>query len=254
MMFIYKKLTALLITICLPVLALASTTGQLQTAAENSQVAFVMVTDPSAVGVDQARQLIQDAMNQIPGSVMIESNRADIANSSFIQEYKLATTPIPLILVFASNGIMAGGNVASKLTSHQLISMVPSPKKAEMLKAIQSGQAVYVTASRSGMTSKTEVAKGCATACTKMKGKCVAVDVNMDDPVEKELLNQLKIDMQSTEPVTVVINAKGQITGSYTGMVEVENLITSATKVVASSCCPSGSGKSCGPSPKKKDK
>ena len=84
-----------------------------------------------------------------------------------------------------------------------------------------------------------------------MQGKCVAIGVDMDDPIEKGFLNQLKVDLQLTEPVTVVINTKGRVTGFYTGMVEVEKLIASATRVFASSCCPAGSGKSCGPAPKK---
>jgi hypothetical protein len=253
MMFKYRKIAVLLIAIYLPVVAYASTTEQLQTVTSGGNVAFVLVTEPGAAGIDQARQMIQQAMTQISGSVMIESNRTDAANSTFIQKYKLAAVPVPLILVFASNGVMAGGNMASKLSAQQLVAMVPSPGKAEVLKAIQAGQAVYVTASRSGMASTTDVAKGCAAACTQMQGKCVAVDVNMDDPVERGFLNQLKVDMQSTEPVTVVINAKGQVTGSYTGIVEVENLITSATKVVASGCCPPGSGKTCAPTQKKKE-
>lgn len=252
-MFKYRKITVLLIAICLPIVAFASTSEQLESAADVGNVSFVLVTEPGAAGIDQARQMIQQAMTQISGSVMIESNRTDAANSSFTQKYKLAAVPVPLILVFASNGVMAGGNMASKLSAQQLVAMVPSPGKAEVLKAIQAGQAVYVTASRSGMASTTDVAKGCAAACTQMQGKCVPVDVNMDDPIEKGFLNQLKVDMQSTEPVTVVINAKGQVTGSYTGIVEVENLITSATKVVASGCCPPGSGKTCAPTQKKKE-
>jgi hypothetical protein len=68
-------------------------------------------------------------------------------------------------------------------------------------------------------------------------------------------LNQLKVNMQSTEPVTVVINAKGQVTESYTGIVDVEKLIASATKVAARGCGPKGcGGKPCGPAPKKKGK
>jgi len=253
-MFNCRKLAVILFAICLPLTAFASTGEQLQLAADEGNVAFVLVTEPGAIGLDQARQTIQGAMNKIPGSVMIESNRTDVANSTFVQQYKVAAAPVPLILVFASNGAMAGGNAASGLTAQQLVVMVPSPKKGEVLKAIQSGQAVYVTASRAGMASTADVAKGCAAACTEMQGKCVSVDVNMDDPAEKGLLNQLKVNTQSTEPVTVVINAKGQVTGSYTGMVEVENLIASATKVVASGCCPPGSGKSCGPAPKKESK
>ncbi len=248
----YKKLTALLLAVCLPVMAFATTTEQIQTANSNGNVAFVLVTEPGATGEDQSRQLIQDALAKVPGTVMIESDRADATNAEFVKKYKLASAPVPLILVFASNGVMAGGNVASKMSVQQLVAMVPSPKKAEVLKAIQSGQAAYITASRSGMASKSKVTSGCAAACSQMQGKCVAIDVDMDDPEEKALLTQLKVNTQSTEPVTVVINAKGQVTGSYTGAVEVENLITSATKVVASGCCPPNSGKTCGPAPKKK--
>ncbi len=251
-MFNCGRLMVLSTVVCLPVLALASTTEQLQTAADEGKVAFVLVTEPGAAGVGQASQMIQSAMAQVPGAVMIESDRTDAANSDFVEKYKLAAAPVPLVLVYASNGVMAGGNIASELTTQQLVAIVPSPKKAEALKAIQAGQAVYVTASRPAMAAKADVAKGCAAACTQMQGKCVAIDVDMDDPAEQVFLTQLKVNVHSTEPVTVVINSKGQLTGSYTGGVEVDNLIASAKKVVASSCCPSGSGKSCGPTPKKK--
>lgn len=250
-MLSYRKLTALLMVVCLPVLALASTTEQLQTAASKGNVAFVLVTEPGAAGIDQIRQNIQEAMSQVDGSVMLESNRADAANTEFVQKYGLATAPMPLVLVFASNGVIAGGNAASRLNTQQLIAMVPSPRKAEVLKAIQSGQAAYVTAFRSGMTTVPDVTKGCVAACAKMMGKGATIEVNMDDPAEREFLNQLKVNLQSQEPVTVVINAKGQVTGSFTGIVEVDNLIASATKVVSSGCCPSGSGASCGPTTKK---
>ena len=249
----YRKIAVLLLAVCLRAMALASTSEQLEIAVSNGHVAFVLVTEPSVSGIDQAKQTIQDAMTQVPGSVMIESNRADAVNSDFVNKYKMAAAPVPLILVFASNGVMAGGNIASKLTTQQLVAMAPSPKKAEVLKSIQSGQAVYLTASRSGMALKTKVASGCAAACAQMMGKGATVEVDMDDPVEKGFLNQLKVDMQSTEPVTVVINAKGQITGTYSGMVGVENLMASATKVVASGCCPPNSGKTCAPTPAKNE-
>ncbi len=235
---------------CLPVLAMPSTTEQLQTAVSNDNVAFVLVTEPAAAGTDRARQTIQSAMTQVPGSVMIESNRTDASNAEFIQKYGLATVALPLILVFGSNGAIAGGNIASRLNPQQLVAMVPSPKKAEVLQALQSGKAVYITASRPGMASKSEVVSGCAAACQQMMGRGTTVEVNMDSPAETKFLQQLKVDMHSTEPVTVVINSRGQVAGSYTGTVEVDSLIASAAKVVTSSCCPSGSGKSCGPTKK----
>ncbi len=250
----HRKIAVLLITVCMPVLAFASTAEQLQTAASGGSVALVLVTEPGASGIDQANQLIQNAMAQIPGSEMIESNRSDVANSAFVQKYKLAAAPVPLILVFASNGILAGGNVASRLTAQQLVAMVPSPKKAEVLMAIQSGQAAYVTASRTGMSAAPQVTSTCAMACSQMKGKCIAIDVSMDDPAEADFLKQLKVNLQATEPVTVVLNAQGQLTGTFNGPVDVTNLVQAATKKVAG-CGPKGcGGKPCGPAPKKKGK
>jgi hypothetical protein len=246
-----KRIAVLLIAALLPVVALASTEDQLQVAESSGNVAFVLVTGPGAIGVDEARKTIEGAISQFPGSVMIESNRMDASDSTFVQKYGLASAPVPLVLVFASNGVIAGGNVASKLTVQQLVAMVPSPKKTEALKAIQSGQAVYVTAARPGMSKKADVSKSCAMACAQMMGKGITIDVNMDDPAETVFLSQLGVNMQSAEPVTVVVNAKGQVTATYTGVVEAGNLTASATKVASSGCCPSGSGKSCPPPAKK---
>lgn len=253
-MFSSRIVMVWLVAFWMPVVAFASTGEKLKSAADEGNVAFVLVTEPGALGIDRARQVIQDAMAQVPGSVMFESNRAGADDSSFVQEHELATAPVPLILVFAANGVMAGGRVASMLTEQKLVALVPSPKKAEALEAMQSGKAVYVTVSRAGMDSKTAVEKECSAACTKMQGKCVVIDVDMDDAEERGFLTQLKVDLKSKEPVTVVLNADGQVTGAYTGMVEIDNLIASATKVVKSSCCPAGSGKSCAPAPKKGEK
>ena len=193
-MFNFRKIATLCIVACLPLMAFASTSEQIESAVSVGNVSFVLVIEPGAAEIDRAKQMIQNAMTKIPGSVLIESNRTDAANSSFVDKYKLAAAPVPLILVFASNGVLSGGNLASNLTAEKIVAMVPSPKKAEVLKAIQTGQAAYVTASRPGMTSKTAVVKGCAAACVQMQGKCVAIDVNMDDPAEMGFLKQLKVD------------------------------------------------------------
>ena len=253
-MFNHRKIAVLLIALCLPMMAFATTVEQLESAASKGQVCFVVVTEPGAAGMDQANQLIQDAMAQISGSVMFESIRTDPANLAFVEKYKLAHVPVPLVLVFTSNGLLVGGNSASRLTAAQLVAMVPSPQKAEVLLAVQSGLPAFVIASRSGMTAEADIAKSCAAACSQMEGKGVTVDISLDDLAEQKFLTQIGVDLKSTDPVTVVINAKGQVTDLYTGMVEVDKLIAAATKVAASGCSPKGcGGKPCGPAPKKKD-
>ncbi len=236
----------------IPSSLLASPADDLQSATDRGDVAFVLVTEPGVFGVKRAKSIINEAMQQVNNSVLIELNRADKENLSLVKKHRLLGAQVPLILVFASNGAMAGGNLVSKLTAQHLVNMVPSPKKAEVLKATQGGQAVFLTATRDGMSAKADVADCCASASGKLRGKCTLIDVNMDDKAEAAFLKQLKVNTQSTEPVTVVINAQGQVTGSFNGPVDVAKLVQAATKKVKSGCCPPGSGKSCGPTKKTK--
>jgi len=245
------RILALLIVIGLHVTIAASPADELQSATEEDKVVFLLVTEQGAPGIEQAKEIIQGAMAEVDRSVTVELDRADVANASLAAKYGLSGAPVPLILVFASNGAMAGGNLASKLTKQGLVSMVPSPKKAEVLKALQAGQAVFLTATRDGMSTKSEVASCCATASGQMRGKCTSINVDMEDPAEALFLKLLKVDMQATEPVTVVVNAQGQVTGSFNGPMDVAKLVQAATRKV-SGCCPSGSGKTCGPTPEKK--
>jgi hypothetical protein len=245
-----SKIGLILSLLLLPAICFGSVSDELRSAAEKGQVAFLLVTDKTATDIDQARSIIQSAMQQVGNSVMIEMDRSDVMNSELVAKYRLSSAPLPLILVFASNGIVAGGNQASKLNTQRIIDMIPSPKETVILEALQSGKAVLVTASRKGMKSESKVFSCCASASGQMKGKCQTIEIDMDDKVETDLLKKLRINTQSQEPVTVVINAQGQVTGSFDGPVDVGQLVSAATKK-ASSCCPSGSGKSCAPAPKK---
>jgi hypothetical protein len=226
---------------------------ELAAASQVGKVAFILVYDATATQVDQARQMTADAVSRVPGSVAIVVDRGDAANAEFVAKYKLGTAPVPLILVASSDGVITGGLIAAQATVDQLVKLVPSPKQSEIIKAISSGNAVFITASRKGMASAGTVNSTCAAACQQMAGKCVQIVVDMDDPAETAFLNSLKVDMQSAEPVTLVANAQGQISKVYSGAVQVADLVTAATMKAASGCSPSagcGTGSSCGPAKK----
>jgi hypothetical protein len=70
-----------------------------------------------------------------------------------------------------------------------------------------------------------------------MGDKCQTIQIDIDDPQEKAFLTQLKVNLASTEPVTLVINAQGQVTGTYAGAVDLPVLVQAATKK-AGGCCP----------------
>jgi hypothetical protein len=242
----YVKQFALLVGI-IPMILWANPADDLKSAAEAGDVAFVLVTDPNVFDIDQARGIIGAAMGQIKKSVMIELDRSDPSNSDLVMKYRLAAAPVPLVLVFASNGALAGGKIAAQTTPEQLVSMVPTPKKSQVIQAIQSGKLVFITATRKSMASGSKVIGACAAACQQMKGNSVSIQVDMDDNNEVRFMNELKINRQSNKPVTVVINAKGQVTGTLEEALNAGNLVQAATQVASSGCCPAGSGKTCGP-------
>jgi len=233
--------------------AFASAQQDLDAAAKAGKVAFGLVYDQTAVQLNQAHQLVDEAITRIPGAVKIEIDRGDPANAGFVSKYGLSGAPVPLILVASSTGIIAGGLIAQQGTVDQLVKMVPSPKKAEIIMALSTGNAVFITAYRNSMKSVETVNSACAMACQQMAGKSVQVKVNMDDPAEAGFLTEMKVNVASTEPVTLVANARGQLAGMYTGAMQVADLVTAATKKIGG-CCPSTVSKpnaSCAPTEKK---
>ena len=227
----------------------ASAQKNLDTAAKRGEVAFILVTDQGATGVAQATEVIHQTMKKVRKSTLVELERSKPENANLVAKFRLAGAPVPLVLVAARNGVLAGGLVAAQATSENLAAMVPSPKKAEVLAAIQTGKAVFISVSGKGMSSQSGAMASCAAACGQMNAQGVTIPIAMDDPEETEFLAQLKVDRAATEPVTLVVNAQGQITGTYSGAVEVASLVQAATKK-AGGCCPptaQGGSQSCEP-------
>lgn len=253
-MFRRQLLTLSGILTVLLIAAGISNAGQFEDAIGQGKTVFVIVTEAGAVGVPAVRENVRKAA-EIAGDVeIVELDRKDPQNAEFVKTRRLATAPVPLVLVFASNGALAGGYPGAKALPNTLVSLVPSPKKAEVLLELQAGKSVFITATRAGMSQSEQVFKCCAEAGEKMKGRCVSINIDLDDPAESAFLRQLKINRKTTKPRTVVINTQGKITGSFNGAVDVSQLVQAATKRVSGGCCPSGSGKSCGPTPKKGSK
>lgn len=218
--------------------AVASTQKDLDSAVKSGKVAFIVVTEKGTAGADQATEMARQAAKQVKQSTVVPLDRSDPGNADLVAKYRLAGAPVPLILVAARNGVIAGGLIAAQATADKLVSMVPSPKQADVLQQLQSGKAVLVQASRKGMARQAECSAACVSACGQLQDRCTTVSIDMDDPAETAFLTSLNINTASTEPVVLVVNAQGQITGSYNGATDVAALVQAATKKVGG-CCPS---------------
>jgi hypothetical protein len=112
---------------------------------------------------------------------------------------------------------------------------------------MQEGKGVILCICSKKMSSRGEVQSCCSQAESKLAGKAEYINVDLSDPKEADFIKELKVDPNTSVPVTLVINPQGQLTGKYDGEVQVTNLVEAATRVVKSGCCPPSSGKSCGP-------
>ncbi len=228
----------------------ASVQTDIEQANKTGKAVFLVVTDPGVKEAGQALEIARGAQKLAPESTVIEMNRADTVNSQLVAQYRLAGAPVPLILLIASNGVVAGGVPAEQAQPDMLVKLIPSPGKAEVVKALTGGKAVFVIASRKSMGDRLKVLETCKNASKEMKDKAISVAIDMDDTKESSFLQQLRANMSSTEPATFVLNPQGQVTGNFSGPVEVAQLVQAATKK-AGGCCPGGSKKGCGSSNQK---
>jgi hypothetical protein len=245
-----KKLQTIL-TLLLLVTGVTCVSGQtsveIEKAAKSCKPVFLVAYNADGADTDKAFAIANDAKKALKGSsVVIKMNVTDAANNGLISKYRLAGAPLPLILVLDKNGTAAGGLALKEATSGKLIDMIPSPKTSELIKALADGKSVYIVVYKESMASKKSIVDNCAVACSKMENKSATVIVSLEDKGETKLLQMLKVDPNAKEPVTYVINKSGQIAGTYTGVTNVNTLVSTAKKAPAGGCCAGGSSSGCG--------
>jgi hypothetical protein len=174
---------------------------------------------------------------------MIEMDRSNPENRGLVDQYRLSGAPLPLILVIAQNGVVAGAAKGLDATSMSLKALIPSPKKADVLMALQSGKAVFILAGNKSMVNYSKALSECQSAVGQMQNSASIVQVDLSDSAEAAFLKSLNVVPSLTEPVTLVLNARGQVTGSYPGVPTATNLVKSARTIPKSGgCCPSSGG------------
>jgi len=219
----------------------AQTATEIEKAGKSCKPVFLVAYNATGADADKAVTIANEAKKNLKAaSVVIKMNTTDAANSDLISKYRLAGAPLPLILVLDKNGTTAGGLALKDATSAKLIEMIPSPKTSELIKALSEGKSVYIVVYKESMTSKKSIVDNCAVACSKMDNKSATVFVSLDDKNETRLLQSLKSDPNAKEPITYVINKSGQVAGTYSGMTDVNMLVTTAKKAPAGGCCPGG--------------
>lgn len=233
--------------------ASANTKQEIEKANKKGQIVFLVVTEKLNAQNQVARSIANKAQKLVKNSAVVELNRSSSENSELIQKYRLSGAPIPLLVVISSDGFVCGGAPADGLTADEFVKMVPTPRETDLVKALNQGKSVFVVFSKSSDSKNVKQLDACESAEKGLDGKAVTVNVYMNDKKEKPFIDKFSVDPKADFPMTFVLNAKGQVTGSFNGITESKDLVAAAKKVASGGGCGTsggGCGTSCAP-PKK---
>ncbi len=234
---------AAVVLLAVPSRAQASASDDIQTANKAGQVVFLVVTDAAAKNIEAARTSAREAQKRVKLSTVVELNRSKREHAAAVKRYRLQSAPLPLILVIAQNGVAVGASRAGKGSIERLVSLVPTPKKADMILAFEMRKTAVVVFSRPKMKEQSPLFQNLTTVTREMKDKVHLVLVNLDDKAEKKFIDEWKIPMASLRPTIVVMNAKGQTLDRLVGLQTAEKIVQTCKK--RAPCCDDPGCKGC---------
>lgn len=219
----------------------ADVAADLKKATDEGHPVFLVVTEGEAKGTDLALKVSGEAAAIVGDAVVVRLDRGDPTAAAAVKRYRLASVPVPLILVIGANGTAAAGAKPSATTASKLARLVPSPAKGEHLKALDEGKPTFLVFSRAAMPNRIAALAACDVAVKSLKGAGAVVAVDMDDAREADFGTEMQVDPKSADVVTVVVTGKGQRAVAFVGVPVAKSLVD-ATVVKASSCGPGGCG------------
>jgi hypothetical protein len=215
-----------------------SVAQRLAAARAAGRTVFLFVSEPGTARADELRAQAQEAQGRAPGVELVEMDRKDPANRAVVHKYGLVSTPLPMVLILASNGAPAGGAVPGSGVVERLLSLLPSPRKADTLLALFEGKAAFVVVGRPKMPGRAAALKAAHEAVQALEGKGAVVEVDLGDKVEQGFLDVLGADRKAKDTAVHVYALSGRKTAVFHGPPAVPELLKAARK--KASCCPGG--------------
>lgn len=217
----------------------ASVMETIQSHTAKGKTVFVLLTDSSAKDIETARRVAKTAQQRVPNSELVELNRGDAANRAAVAHYRVAGAQVPLVLVVASNGLAVGAaRPGATGAVERLVSLVPTPAKAEYLRILNDKQVAMVVFSRRTMKEQGPLFEQ-ITALSRMKDlkRPGTVLVDLDDKAEKSWIAQWKIDpAKLKQPVIIFVNPKGQVLEQLTGVPTAAKMLETASQKASCKC------------------
>lgn len=209
---------------------------QIAAANRGGNVVFLVLTDMGAAGTEQARELATAAQARVRGSAVVELVRGVPSHTEAVKAYRLQAAPVPLVLLVAQNGIAVGAvRPTDRGALERLVTLVPSPAKAEYFRVLSQKRLALVVFSRPDMPQQSPLFEALTLVNRELMDSASMVLVDLADPAEARFAAEWKIPPDTEQPVVAVVNPMGQILGRLEGAPTAAEIIEVARRKAP--CC-----------------
>lgn len=175
---------------------------------------------PLTHSFDTVRKSLPDSVK----SIVITTEKPE--EKGLADRYNVHWAPLPMVVVLAPNGAITG-TFQTPFTEKQLKETLVSPASQKCLIAFQQQKLVFVCIQGKTTANNTEAIDGVTQFQKNHKfGQMTEiVIIDPDDPEEKTLLNQLRINPKPAIAETLLIAPPGKVIGKWTGPTSKEAIV-----------------------------
>jgi hypothetical protein len=218
----------------------------IERAAKENKHLFIFFYNDQNERTMRHQNVFDQAMQKIGNeAIVVKVMTNDPSERAIVEKFDLSRSPMPIVLALAPNGAVTGF-LACSFTEQQLIGSLVSPGMAKCLKALQDKKLAFVCLQNERTTGNEAALRGVKDfkADARFGNATEIIMINPSDTQEQEFLNQLAIDIHSTEATTVLIAPPAEMIGQYKGATSKDRLMSDLQNAF-SGCCGAGG---CGPS------
>ena len=210
----------------------AAALDDIKSSTAEGKAVFVIVTDAASRDLDKARAVAKEAHKRAPNSAVVELNRSDPAQKEAVAKYRVATAPVPFVMVVAANGSPVGAiRPTTTFAVDRLVALVPTAAKAKYMKILGERRVAAVVFTRASMRERSPLFEEMSKLARMEDLKLGTVLVDLDDPAEQRFIAEWKLDPKEVKrPLMIFVNPKGQVLGRLEGKPTVEQMVTLSKK------------------------
>jgi hypothetical protein len=199
----------------------------LEQAARADKYLFALFRKAEDDQTSEMRQVLTAVKDKISDRAeLVEVDVTAESEQAIVNRFRLQYAPMPLLLAIAPNGVITGG-FPVRVSEQSLLSAFATPCTTMLLKALEQGKLVFVCVQNSKSEARKKAMRGVRQfkRDPRFAGGTETITVDPADAAERELLDNLRIDPQTPEAVTVFFGPRGRPIGEFYGETNLDELV-----------------------------